>query len=165
MVMRVDVRDADRRRVGRIEVDPAARPTRVTIEGVDREVYLTWDRALDDAGQLRRCVACGCGDLFLEKSFPQITGLVVAIAFAGAAIGLLGLANNVLLVVMAVVLVLDVSILVFSRRRLVCYRCRSAYTDLPLARYHRRWERAAADRYPPPATRTTRDEPSEERRP
>src|SRR4051812_35668948 len=25
-----------------------------------REAFLNWETALDDAGQLRRCVACGC---------------------------------------------------------------------------------------------------------
>src|SRR5262245_52855423 len=116
-----------------------------------REVFLTWDTAMDDAGQLRRCVACGCPDLFREKAFPQVTGFVVLLAFIGAIVGALGLATDLpVLLTMAGVLLLDIAILFFSRRRLVCYQCRSSFHDLPIARYHRSWDRGIADRYPPP---------------
>ena len=156
MLMRIELRDESRRRIGRIEVDPALRPTRVMAAGGrssgDREVFLNWDTALDDAGQLRRCVGCGCTDMFREKAFPQVTALVVVLAFIGAIIGALGLATNLpVLILMACVLVLDVAILVFSRRRLVCYRCRSTYHNLPIARYHRAWDRSKAERFPLPA--------------
>jgi hypothetical protein len=120
---------------------PAATPS--------REVFLNWETALDDAGQLRRCIACGCTDLFIEKAFPMVTGAVVALAFIGAAMGAVGLAEAPpVLIGMAVVLVLDVAILIFSRRRLVCYRCRSTYRDLPIASYHRPWDRSLADHHP-----------------
>lgn len=118
-----------------------------------REVFLTWDTALDDAGQLRRCVACGCTDLFTEKAFPMVTAAVVVLAFIGAVLGAVGLADAPpVLIGMAVVLVLDVAILILSRRRLVCYRCRSTYRDLPIAPYHRPWDRSVADRYPTAAS-------------
>lgn len=167
--MHIVLRDENRRLIGRIDVNESLRPTRVTI--TDRapstrnlelgtrnsqastdsshEVFLTWDTALDDAGQLRRCVACGCTDLFTEKAFPMVTGAVVVLAFIGAVLGAVGLADAPpVLVGMAVVLVLDVAILIFSRRRLVCYRCRSTYRELPIAPYHRPWDRSVADRYP-----------------
>jgi hypothetical protein len=148
--MRIDVRDAQRRSIGRIEVDPARRPTRVRLETTDRELFLDWDTALDDAHRLRRCVVCGCNDLFRAKQFPQITGFVVVLAFAGAILGALGPVNTLTLVAMVVVLVADVSILLFSRQRLVCHRCRSSYHGLPVARYHPRWDRAVAERHAPP---------------
>lgn len=164
--MRIEVRDRLRRRIGRVIVDPAERPTRATVDQDDvtadgeadppREVFLNWETALDDAGRLRRCVACGCPGLFHEKAFPQITGFVVVLAFAGAALGLVGSAggfvitdNPIMLVGMLAVLLLDVAILIFSRTRLVCYRCRTSYHDLPIARYHRSWDRPTAERYPP----------------
>lgn len=158
--MRIELRDLDRRKLGRVTVDPAQRPTRVSVERSSRmrsseaessqglEAFLNWDTAQDDAGQLRRCVSCGCQDMFTDRAFPQITGLVVTLAFIGAIIGSLGLVNTPLLIIMAIVLVLDVAILVFARRRLVCYRCRTSYHDLPIARYHRTWDRSVADRYP-----------------
>ncbi len=145
--MRIELHDENRERIGRIEVDPTLRPTRVSIVNSDREVFLNWDIALDDAGCLRRCVACSCTDLFREKTFPQITILVVALAFAGAVVSALGLVNTPLLIAMCVVLALDIAILVVSRRRLVCYRCRTAYHGLPIARYHRRWDPSTAQRY------------------
>ncbi|MCH8152020.1 MAG: hypothetical protein IH830_06565 [Planctomycetes bacterium] len=148
--MRIEVRDASRRRIGRIEVDPARRPTRVNIEGTDREVFLDWDRALDDARHLRRCVVCGCSELFRAKAFPQVTSFVVVLAFAGAVVGALGYATTPpILVAMVVVLAADVVILLLARQRLVCHRCRSSYHGLPVARYHRAWDRAVAERHSP----------------
>lgn len=133
-----------------MRIDDASQPTRVTTT-VGREAFLNWETAVDDAGRLRRCVACGCGDLFAEKAFPQVTGIVVVLAFAGAVAGIAGFATNLpVLTAMTVVLALDVGILLFSRRRLVCYRCRTSYHELPIARYHRPWDRAVAERHPEP---------------
>jgi len=149
--MRIELRDETRQRIGRIVVDPALRPTRVTVVDSDREVFLNWETAQDDAGHLRRCVACGCPDLFREKAFPQVTVFVVVLAFAGAVLGALGYATTPpMLIAMGVVLAVDIAILLFSRRRLVCYRCRTSYHGLPMARYHRSWDRESADRYPAP---------------
>ncbi len=89
--MRIDVRDAEGKRLGRVEVDPAQRPSlvRLTLDakaGPDakgapglsappatgpaepHEHFLNWDEALDDAGQLRRCVVCGCSSLYRPRS-------------------------------------------------------------------------------------------------
>lgn len=155
--MRIELRDEKRRRVGRIEVDPAARPTRVHVQDGDRELFLDWDTALDDAGHLRRCVVCGCPDLFRAKAFPQVTGFVIVLAFAGATLGALGLATTPpVLIAMVLVLAADLAILLLSRQRLVCHRCRTSYHDLPIARYHRRWDRAVAERHAPPASRDRR---------
>ena len=149
--MRIELRDETRQRIGRIVVDPALRPTRVTVVDSDREVFLNWETAQDDAGHLRRCVACACPDLFREKAFPQVTVFVVVLAFAGAVLGALGYATTPpMLIAMGVVLAVDIAILLFSRRRLVCYRCRTSYHGLPMARYHRSWDRETADRYPAP---------------
>lgn len=145
--MRIELRDERRRRLGRVEIDPSTHPTRVHAPDVDRDVILSWDSALDDAGRLRRCVACGSTDLYRAKAFPQITGFVIVLAFAGAVISALGLATTPMLVGMTVVLVIDISILFFVRESLVCYQCRTAYRDLPIARYHHRWDRTTAERF------------------
>lgn len=157
-MMRVELRDLDRRRIGRIDVDPVDHLHRVTVEGPTgeppREVFLDWDSALDDSGHLRRCVACGCRDLFRARAFPQITGFVLVLAFTGAVLGALGLATTPpILAGMVVVLVADVSILLFSRQRLVCHRCRSSYHGLAIARYHRAWDRSVAERHAPARAR------------
>lgn len=145
------LKDEFRRKLGEVDIDLSQRPTRLRPAGMQRDLFLQWDGVLDDSGQLRTCLACGCHDLYAEKAFPQVTGFVVVLAFTGAALGLLG--QNIplpVLVGMTVVLIADVAILVFSKRRLVCYRCRSVYRDLPIARYHRSWDRSIAERYPPP---------------
>jgi hypothetical protein len=165
--MRIELRDQQQqRRIGRIDVDPAQRPTRVSVvdsaNGSVREQFLNWEAAVDDAGRLRRCVACGCTELYREKAFPQITGIIVVLAFAGAVIGLLGFVTPPVLGLMIVVLVVDTGILLFSRQRLVCYRCRSSYHGLPIARYHRYWDRATSERYPqPPTSSNGQGQPSE----
>jgi hypothetical protein len=125
------------------------------VVGSQREVFLSWETALDDAGHLRRCVACGCPDVFREKAFPQVTGFIVFLAFAGAGFGtiafILGFPMTTpVLAAMATVLVLDTGILLFTRQRLACYRCRTSYHGLPIARYHEPWDRSVADRYPAP---------------
>lgn len=118
--------------------------------GTQREVFLIWEGALDDGGHLRRCVACGCPSMFRTKSFPQITVIVVILAFAGAVVAALGYAADPkVLTAMVLVLLVDVGILVFSRQLLVCYRCRSTYSNLPIARYHRRWDSRLAEKHPP----------------
>ena len=106
-------------------------------------------------------MACQCTDLFRTKAFPQVTGIVVVLAFTGAVIGALGLATTPpVLATMVCVLVVDVAILIFSKQQLVCHRCRSSYHGLSIARYHRPWDRAVDERHtPPPATGQLAREP------
>jgi len=146
--MRIEARDEHRKRIGRIEVDPAARPTRATTQDGNREVFLTWEAAVDDAGRLRRCLVCGCRDLYSIRTFPQLTGFVVVLAFAGAVVGIFGFATNPwVLTALVVVLILDIGSLIFSRHRLVCYRCRSTYSDVEIARHHQPWDRETDEKY------------------
>jgi len=151
--MRIELRDSSRRRLGRIEVDPALRPTRVSVAAEEgrpsREVFLDWETAVDDAGHLRRCVSCGSHAMFRMRSFPQVTIFIVVLAFAGSVVAALGYATDPrVLGALVGLLTIDVLILALSRRQLVCYRCRTTYTDLPIARYHRRWDRTEAERHP-----------------
>ena len=154
--MLIDLRDIRRQPVGRVDVDPDARPTRVQAiarDGTTREAFLQWDGAIDDSGHVRRCVACGGSDLFHEKAFPLLTGFVVVLAFAGSVVGLLGFASGRpgVMAALALVLTIDIAIFAFSRRRLVCYRCLTSYPRPRLARYHRAWDRSIAGRNPAPA--------------
>lgn len=163
--MRIDLRDERQDRLGRVEINPQERPTRVRPEGFDREVFLNWEAALNDAGYLRRCVACGCKDLYVQRLFPQLTGFVVVLAFVGAAIGIFGggLAENpFVLTALVLVLIADVASFVFRKRRLVCYHCRTSYSQTEIAGQHKAWDRAFAQRHArpeldderPPATRS-----------
>ena len=145
--MQVDVRSQHGDRVGRIEFDPATRPVRIRPEASDQDVFLEWDGAVDDAGQLRACVICGDRHLYRTRTLPQVTPFVILIALFGATISLLGFANSVwVLGTLVVVLAIDVGVLLLARTRLVCYRCGSVYDDLRVAGYHRRWDPTVAER-------------------
>jgi len=133
-------------------VDPAHPPSVLHLPAPDilkpRELFLNWDRVLDDKGRLRRCPVCGCEELYGYSDLPRLTALV-ALVFAGVlAIALFGIrAVTAGLVVLAVVLALDLLILRFARWRLVCYSCRAEFSDVPLDAAPRRWDSATAEKY------------------
>jgi hypothetical protein len=61
----------------------------------------------------------------------------VILAFAGTAVSLFGYANNpIILAALVLVMMAELFILIASRTKLVCYRCRSRYTNTQIARYH-----------------------------
>lgn len=174
--MRIDVRESgegsNRKaplQAGRIEVDPEARPNLVRIlpkgtsQGAERPAddgsagdpagergahcFLNWEGAVDDSGHLRKCLLCGCDHMYRSKALPQVTPFIVALAFAGAVFGLLGFASNpFVLPVLVVLLAVDIATLALAKERLVCYRCRSVYSRLRIARYHRRWSRGEEEK-------------------
>lgn len=146
----IDAHDPRTRdRIGSIRVDPALRPTRLRIEGPDaiREVFLEWEGVLDDAGRLRRCPICGCATLYRHRTLPAVTPYVLVVAFAAIGLSLLGYEDPRLLATLSILLMIDVALLVFARRQLVCYRCRSRYEGLPVARQHRPWDRGEERRH------------------
>lgn len=150
--MRIDVRTPEGTRLGRVEIDAAARPMRVRPALAERDVYLEWDGALDDAGHLRACVTCGHPRLYRRRSLPQVTPFVVLLALALAAVALLGFVTSpAFLAILVVVLLVDIGVLLVARTRLVCYRCGSVYDRVPIARYHRHWDPAIAERDAPAA--------------
>ena len=144
------MRTLEGERLGRIEIDEATRPVRVRPPLSERTLFLEWDGALDDAGHLRSCVVCGHSRLYRSRSLPQLTPFVVLMAFAGAAVGLLGFATNpIILALLGVLLIADVGLLLLARTQIVCYRCGTVYDQLPIARYHHPWEAGIADRETP----------------
>lgn len=148
--MMLEARDPhDRRMLGRASIDPGERPpvVRLTNNGEPHELFLDWEGSLDDAGRLRRCPVCGCANLFRQRSVPAVTPFVIVLAFAGMVLALLGYADDPrVLVGLVVVLLTDVALLLLARTFLECYRCRSRFRGIPIARQHRRWDAALADR-------------------
>ncbi len=111
------------------------------------DLYPRWDEALDDSSALRRCIVCGCTELYTRKNLPQVTPFIAVLAFSGAVVAILGNATHPLMMaLLATLLVVDVLTLLLARRQLVCYGCGAIYWSLRIARYHRRWDRAVADR-------------------
>ncbi len=140
--MRIDVRNRQRQRLFTVEVDPAHPPT------VVGSVHLNWDRALDDEGHLRRCPVCSCPEMFRRRRLPQLTAFVLVLAAAGAGMVLYGVGLAMWAVLLlAAVAVVDVLIFLFSRSVLVCYRCRSEFSGMPIGRQHAGWEASVGDRY------------------
>lgn len=149
--MRIELRDANRRRLARVDIDERVRPARVQFSGGDKggeqDLYLRWDEAVDDSSALRRCVVCACGDLYARKSLPQVTPFVVVLAFSGAAVSISGYGTNPIVVaLLAMLLVVDVLTLLLTRRQLVCYGCGAVYDRLRIARFHKPWDRATSER-------------------
>jgi hypothetical protein len=146
--MDVELRDAHRTLLGRAHIDVRARPVLVRIKGQDsaeHEVFLQWDGAVDDAGQLRTCVACGCPHLYRQRSLPQFTPFVLVLAAAGFVLGVMGYSNDpIVLAALMVLLVLDIGALIFARTLLVCYRCRTRYGKAKVGRYIARWNARTA---------------------
>lgn len=156
--MEIVLNDRLRRPIGRVRVDPAARPVRVRAvadDGAAHDAFLEWERALDDAGQLRACVACGCPRLYRRKTLPRMTPFVLVLAAAGVVAGALGYSSHpAVLAALVALLALDVAVLIVARTQLVCYRCGTAYSGIRVARYHRAWDQRTAqepDARPEPA--------------
>ncbi|MFP4144618.1 MAG: hypothetical protein ACLFV3_05700 [Phycisphaeraceae bacterium] len=149
--MHIDLRDRNRRPLFQVQADMAHLPTVVRAAGDERRaVHLDWDRAMDDGGRLRRCPACGCGELFVRKRVPQVTVFVAVLLSAAAAMVLFGYGRaNLAIITLAVVVVADVLIFLFAPRSLVCYRCHSEYRGIPIAAGHSRWDSGVDERYRP----------------
>lgn len=125
---------------GQFNVDIIEQPSTVHVKPGGEELFLEWNSTVDDSGHLRGCINCG-NDVFRERTFPQVTGIVIVLAFAGAVAGILGLVTTwPMLISMAVVLAIDIGILTLSYTRLVCYKCGTRYSKLKIAPYHQRWD-------------------------
>lgn len=147
--MRISVCNLKRDRLFDVTVDEAHPPTMVRPPGEEgSDVYLMWDRALDDQGHLRRCPVCGCRELFSRKDFPQVTGFAVVVLAAVLAMVMFGMRQVWMgLAVLAAVVLIDAVIFLFAGRCLVCYRCRSEFRDIPIGKDHRGWELATGEKY------------------
>ncbi len=168
--MDIQIRDRSRQPIGVAQVDPAARPMLVraiAADGAPHEIYLDWEHALDDAGQLRSCVTCGCQHLYRRRTLPRFAPFALVLAGAGVVAGVLGYSSDpIVLAALVALLVLDGAVLVLARVQLVCYRCGSAYGGAPIARYHRAWDaRVAAEPDNQPAVPNELNGPNDARGP
>jgi hypothetical protein len=122
-----------------------ARPSKVKAVPSGDELYLNWNATVDDSGRIRTCILCG-HDLYKERSFPQVTGIVVVLAFAGGIAGLTGfLTTWAMLGAMLVVLFFDFAILILDKTRLVCYGCNAKYKKTPIAPQFSKWDKQRAE--------------------
>ena len=149
--MWIDIRDG--RGDPQFSVQVSAQHPPTVVHPPDREtpkVLLNWERAVDDAGNLRRCPVCSCKDLYSYRRVPKMTAFALIVAAGLVAMVLLGMGQPVLaVVVLGVVIGIDVAVFLFLPRSLVCYRCRSQFRGLPGGRAgaHREWNSDTAERY------------------
>ncbi|MEM9295743.1 MAG: hypothetical protein AAGA57_08075 [Planctomycetota bacterium] len=157
--MLIDLRDARNRPVLRLDVDLDRPPTLVRIAArsatadappdatppPEKTLSLDWDRALDDAGSLRRCPICGGEHLYRRRVVPRVT-LFLIVALGGAA-GLM-LAHSGLtyagVTLAAVIAAADLWVLLRFRPVLRCYRCGATYQGVPLRPRHKPWDPTTA---------------------
>ena len=144
-----------------MDVDPAQPPRMVADPAgseAAKEMYLQWDSVIDDEGHLRKCPACSCDDLFVRKDVPQVTTFVLIVLAAVISAAFFA-ADKVLVsvVVLLVVILVDVLIFFFAGRTLVCYRCRSEFSQLPIGSTQKTWEAQTGERYRKEALGTPRE--------
>jgi hypothetical protein len=139
--MQVTARATDRSRLGEAEVSLDERPARVRLGEPAVEHFLDWERAIDDGGHLRKCIVCGCDALYRNRSLPRLTLIAVALGLSVVAVGLAGYGTPpVLAGALVAAIVADLVLRVLGRWQLSCYRCRSTFRGMPIARYHHRWD-------------------------
>jgi len=141
--MQVTARATDRSRLGDAEVSLDERPARLRLRdaGREREHFLDWERAVDDGGHLRKCILCGCDTLYRSRSMPRLTVIVAVLALSVVAVGLAGYGTPPILVAaLLIVTAIDVVLWARSEWRLTCYRCRSTFRGMSIARYHLGWD-------------------------
>lgn len=164
MPVRIDIRNTDRQRLFRVDVDSGSPPsvvrppdthTRDATTGnappsgdATGEVYLDWSHAMDDEGHLCRCPVCGCREVFVRKDFPQVTGFAVVVAVALAFVILAGFSHVLWgFAVLAAIVIVDVIAWFFVGKCLVCYRCRSEFRDVRIRPDQKGFELAVGEKY------------------
>jgi hypothetical protein len=129
----------------RVAVDLTEKPSMISVEESGDELFLDWDATVDDSDRLRSCIVCS-NDLYRERAFPQITGIVIVLAFSGGIAGVGGfLTTWSMLGAMTVVLLLDVAILLFDKPRLVCYGCGTKFKNTAIAPHFHGWDQQHAE--------------------
>ena len=147
--MRIDLRNSQRHHLFCVDIDTKDRPPIVKPpHGESGNVYLNWDRTLDDENYLCRCPACECRELFVRKDFSQVTGFIIVAMGAVISVVVFGFGYVwQSLAVLGLIALVDAIIYLFSAQCLVCYRCRSEFRDLPIRKDQATWDLATGEKY------------------
>ncbi len=129
--------------------DDAVPPAMIKFPGEpSHQIALDWSGAVDDEKCLKRCPVCGCKDMYVSNSFPQITALVsIALAAVFCLVMIYHKWIIPAIVVSVVVILVDVLIYLFKKPALICYDCQTEYRSLPISKHHGRWEQGLGERY------------------
>jgi hypothetical protein len=102
----------------------------------------------------RRCLVCGCDDLWRQKEFPQRVGL--AMVALGALLSTIAWAYHMPATALGVLLgfaLVDLVLFTVMKDVLVCYRCHARYRDVVFRDDHPRFNLETAERYRQEAAR------------
>src|SRR5215471_15285311 len=105
-------------------------------------------------GAPRRCLLCGCDDLWRQKDFPQRIG--VTMVALGAILSTIAWAYHMPATALGVLLafaLVDLLLFTFMKDVLVCYRCSARYGDVEFRDDHPRFNLETAERYRQEAAR------------
>lgn len=82
-----------------------------------------------------------------------MTPLLLAACAIALGVAVLGYATHPALIALILLLIgCDVWVLAFAKTHLACYRCRTTYRDVIVARWHRNWDPFTALRLARPPT-------------
>jgi hypothetical protein len=128
-----------------------------------------WSRPLREGdvvdGVPRRCLVCGCGDLWRQKDFPQRLGL--AMVGLGAILSTIAWAYHLPATALGVLLgfaLVDLLLFTFMKDVLVCYRCQARFRDADLGEDYPRFNLETAERYRQEAARMAQSHQAQSRR-
>jgi ribosomal protein L40E len=121
-----------------------------------------WTRGIDpgvvSADVPRQCLVCGCDDLWRQKDFPAMLGLVMV----GLGIGLSSIAVAYFRPVLALGILMafalaDMLLFAVMRDALVCYRCHARYRNTGALAEQPRFNLELNERYRQEAARLKTD--------
>jgi hypothetical protein len=95
------------------------------------------------------CPACGCGELFIRKDFPQKLGLAIVAAAGGGFLILAARPRSFYLGVgvLLAATVIDALLYFIVPKVTVCYRCGAEFRQRKLNPAHHGYELAVGEKY------------------
>ena len=147
--MRIDLRDMHREYRFTCEANHVDRPAYASDPSDSAKTHpLQWSDALNEDQQLIGCPVCGCRELFVRRDFPQKLGLFIVILAALIAVVCWAMGQTAIaFLVLAGTVVLDGLILLFTKKCLVCYRCRSEFRNAWIAPDQAGWDLSIGEKY------------------
>jgi len=104
--------------------------------------------------ELKRCLICGSGDLFIRKDFPHRLGLLIVVAgFAASCVTWYFYWTYLTFAVLFATAAADMALYFIVGESLVCYRCRAEYRQLAAMNEHAPFNLETHERYRQQAAR------------
>jgi hypothetical protein len=117
-----------------------------------------WTKPIDErdfsADAPRRCLICGCDDLWRQKDFPPQLGLaIVAIGIVSSTIAVAYMRPTLAIGILMFFALADMILFSIMRDALVCYRCHARYRGAVIGESHPKFDLELNERYRQEAAR------------